>query len=219
MDRTRTRPLLAVLLGGLLLSLLAGPSAAQELPVQAGRERLQQFLEGMTTLRAEFVQTLESAEGEVQQRSRGRLMIKRPGRFRWDYTDPYPQLVLADGEKLWSVDPELEKAVVRTLDGSMAASPAMLLSGEGDVEQAFTIELVKQEGELMRIYLRPKVADSDFRAVSIAFAGQRLGRLELVDNLDQVTRIEFTSLELNPALPEDAFSYQPPPGVDVIDQS
>jgi len=101
----------------------------------------------------------------------------------------------------------------------MAASPAMLLSGEGDVEEAFTIELVKQDGELMRIYLRPKVADSDFRAVSIAFTGPRLSLLELVDNLDQVTRIEFTRLEVNPRLPEDAFIYEPPPDIDVIDQS
>lgn len=208
----------AALLGWFLAS-VTGPCVAQELPVQAGRERLQQFLAGTDTLRADFEQTLESAEGEVQQRSRGRLMIKRPGRFRWDYTEPYPQLVLADGTKLWSVDPELEQAVVRTLDDSMAASPAMLLSGEGDVEEAFTIELVKQDGELMRIYLRPKVADSDFRAVSIAFTGPRLSLLELVDNLDQVTRIEFTRLEVNPRLPEDAFIYEPPPDIDVIDQS
>jgi outer membrane lipoprotein carrier protein len=197
----------------------SGQAMAQEQPVEVGRQRMEAFLAQVSTLRANFEQTLENPDGEVQQVSRGRLLIKRPGRFRWDYTEPYPQLVLADGERLWSVDPELQQAVVKTLDESLASSPAMLLSGEGDFEDAFSIELVKRDEGLLKIYLAPKVADSDFRAVSISFEGEALRRLELVDNLDQVTRISFSEVQLNLELEDSDFSYEPPPGVDVIDQS
>lgn len=198
---------------------LPGQVVSQEQPIALGRQKMDAFLGQVSTLQANFEQTLENPDGEVQQVSRGRLLIKRPGRFRWDYSEPYPQLVLADGQRLWSVDPELEQAVVKTLDDSLASSPAMLLSGEGHFEDAFSIELVKLDEGLLKIYLAPKVADSDFRAVSISFEGEALKRLELVDNLDQVTRINFSEVKVNLVLDDSEFSYTPPPGVDVIDQS
>lgn len=208
----------AVLLLSVILH-LPRQALPQEQPAEVGRHRMEDFLAQVSTLQADFEQTLENPDGEIQQVSRGRLLIKRPGRFRWDYSEPYPQLVLADGERLWSVDPELEQAVVKVLDDSLSSSPAMLLSGKGNFEDAFGIELVKLDEGLLKVYLRPKVVDSDFRAICISFEGEVLKQLELVDNLDQVTRISFSEVKVNLDLDDNDFIYLPPAGVDVIDQS
>lgn len=205
---------------GMMLLLGSTPSlaSAQELSVEQGRERLNHFLENVSTLSARFTQTMFSAEGDSQQSSSGVLLLKRPNRFRWDYQLPFPQLVLADGEKLWSVDPDLEQAVVRKLDDSLAASPAVLLSGGRDLEEVFTIELVKQDEGLLKVYLAPREAGSDFQALCLGFMDDRLVRLELVDNLDQVTRIDFSEVVVNPDLDDESFHYVPPEGMDVINQ-
>ena len=205
---------------GMLLILCSVPTLvnAQELPIELGRERLQGFLKNVSTLSARFTQTMFSAEGDDQQSSSGLLLLKRPNRFRWDYQLPYPQLVLADGEKLWSVDPDLEQAVVRTLDDSLAASPAVLLSGGRDLEEVFSIELVKRDEGLLKVYLAPREPGSDFQALCLGFIDDRLVRLELVDNLDQVTRIDFSEVVLNPDLDDESFKYVPPEGMDVITQ-
>ena len=202
----------------LLLGFAAAGASAQELPIETGRERLQKFLEDVQSLSAGFTQTMFSAEGDSQQSSSGQLLLKRPNRFRWDYQLPFPQLVLADGENLWSVDPDLEQAVVRKLDESLAASPAVLLSGGRNLEEVFSIELVKQDEGLLKVYLAPKEPGSDFQALCLGFNGEQLARLELVDNLDQVTRIDFSDMVLNPVLDDDSFKYVPPEGMDVITQ-
>lgn len=191
---------------------------AEELPVETGRARLQAFLTGVQALDARFTQTLYNADGGRTQESSGRLLLKRPGRFRWDYEAPYPQLLLADGQRLWSVDPDLEQAVVRPLDEALASSPAVLLSGSRDLESVFSIELVKEEEGLLKVYLAPLASGGDFQALCLAFDGERLVRLELIDNLDQLTRIDLSGIQLNPVLDDAQFLYEPPPGTDVIDQ-
>lgn len=214
----RTPRALAGLGMGMLLWLCSSVVLAQEQPTDVGRERLRGFLSQVQSLRANFVQTLYGADGDSQPPSSGRLLLERPGRFRWDYESPYRQLVLSDGESLWSVDPDLEQAVVRKLDESMAASPAMLLSGSRDLEEVFSIELVKRDEGLLKVYLVPREQGSDFQALLLGFDDNGLARLELVDNLDQVTRLDFSEIELNPDLDDASFHYVPPQGMDVINQ-
>jgi len=215
----RQTPLALIGLGMLVLLWLASSVVlAQEQPIEVGRERLRGFLSQVHSLRANFVQTLYSADGDSQPASSGQLLLERPGRFRWDYETPYRQLVLSDGENLWSVDPDLEQAVVRKLNESMAASPAMLLSGSRDLEEVFSIELVKRDEGLLKVYLAPRGQGSDFQALLLGFDDKGLARLELVDNLDQVTRIDFSEIELNPDLDDASFQYVPPEGMDVINQ-
>lgn len=214
----RTPRVLAGLGMGVLMWLCSSAVLAQEQSIEAGRERLRGFLSQVQSLRANFVQTLYGADGDSQPASSGKLLLQRPGRFRWDYESPYRQLVLSDGENLWSVDPDLEQAVVRKLDESMAASPAMLLSGSRDLEEVFSIELVKRDEGLLKVYLVPREQGSDFQALLLGFDDNGLARLELVDNLDQVTRIDFSEIELNPDLDDATFHYVPPQGMDVIEQ-
>ena len=61
----------------------------------------------------------------------GRLYLQKPGKFRWDYSEPSEQLILADGKQIWFYDKDLQQANVRNMDASLANTPAVLLSGGG----------------------------------------------------------------------------------------
>ncbi|HUO81240.1 MAG TPA: outer membrane lipoprotein chaperone LolA [Gammaproteobacteria bacterium] len=198
---------------GVLLAVAAGAAPAGQ---TAGIERVQRHLDGIDTLRARFVQTIEDANGDAVQSSAGVLTIARPNRFRWDYTEPYEQLVLADGERLWLYDADLEQVTVRKLDDSLASTPAMLLSGGGQVADSFAAGEVTVQGERCSIELLPVKKDTDFQSVTVEFEGEHLTSMTLRDALDQTTRIDFSAIERNPELAADEFAFTPPDGVDVI---
>lgn len=197
-----------------LLAVVAPAALAQDSPV--GPTELRSFLAEVITLEASFSQTLIEADSEHTRRSEGRFYLHRPGRFRWDYTSPDPQLVVADGEQLWLFDPELEQVTVRALDEGLSGTPAMLLSGEGRLEDSFRIGAAYREDGLDWVELAPLEEAADFAAVRVGFESGKLAAMELMDALGQTTLIRFSSLILNPKLDPALFQFTPPEGADVI---
>ncbi len=174
------------------------------------------YLAGLSTWSADFKQTIDDADGKVLSTASGHLYLQRPGRFRWDYSTPSQQLVLADGKQLWFYDKDLAQANVRNLDATLADTPAMLLSGGGSLSSQFDVTALPAEGGLEWFQLMPKHPNSDFQAVRIGFDQGELARMLLADKLNQVTRLDFSSPKRNLKLAPDVFSFTPPPGVDVI---
>jgi len=185
-------------------------------PAPDGYRRLDEFLQDLVSLEADFHQILLDRTGQVIEESSGQLAIARPNRFRWDYRQPAGQLVIADGERLWLYDAELEQATVRPLDETLAGTPAMLLSGEGDLRESFQVEGMEQRGTLSWILLKPLRADTDFQAVRLALEGQTLVAMELDDKLGQTTVLELSAFRRNPELDGALFHFEPPAGADVI---
>ena len=174
------------------------------------------YLTDVTTMRAQFRQILLDENQQIVQNAGGVLALKRPGQFRWDYTDPYEQLVLSDGAYLWLYDADLEQVTVKALDVSLASTPAMLLSGDASMTDGFTLQEAGQYGEVFWMTLVPRSQDTDFRNISLGFVDGQLQLMELEDSLDQVTRIILQEVERNPELEDESFQFAPPEGSDVI---
>jgi outer membrane lipoprotein carrier protein len=104
---------------------------------------VQDFFNELHTLQADFDQQVVDSEHNVIQSSQGHMWIKRPGRFRWDYETPYRQQIVADGERLWSYDEDLEQVTVQKVSDVLTSTPAMLLSGGQPLEEVFVIEELK----------------------------------------------------------------------------
>lgn len=177
---------------------------------------LDAYLTGVTTMRARFRQILLDENQQIVQNASGTLVLKRPGQFRWDYQDPYEQLILSDGTHLWLYDPDLDQVTVKSLDDSLASTPAMLLSGDAAMTDGFELTEAGQYGEVFWMTLVPRNQETDFRNISLGFVDGQLQLMELEDSLDQLTRILLQEVERNPVLADDTFSFVPPAGSDVI---
>lgn len=195
-------------LSGFFSPCILGMTAEQELNL---------FLAKVKTLSAVFVQQTIDPHGEIDQLSRGRFYLKRPGKFRWTYEVPYHQEIVADGGKVWFYDPDLEQVTVKPIDAALGSAPALLLSGELDINQRFVVVKQIQQGDQTRIELRPKNAEDVFRHLNIELVGGLLSSLELADNFGQLIRIQFEQVQLNPSLADSLFQFIPPPGVDVFE--
>ncbi len=202
---------LALLLGALLIPL--GVSAAT---AGAGSKQLHAFLEGLRTLRAEFGQTTFSPDGRSKVEAEGTFYLQRPGKFRWVYRKPTPQVIVADGSRVWLYDQALEQVSHQSEEKALRGTPALVLSDTGPIDKHFNIRDLDPEGGRQRVELAPKAKDSEVARIELGFVGDRLEGVEMVDAFGQVTRIRFSKVERNPALEAALFEFHPPPGIDIL---
>ena len=196
-----------------LLVCLAPGTHAQTV---GGLQRLETFTAQLESLRAEFVQSLFDAQGKTVQESRGTVLLQRPGRFRWEYRLPYEQLIVADGEKLWVYDSELQQVTVKELDNALGNAPIMLLSERRPLQEDFIIHDLQPREGLQWVELEPRVKDTDFTRITLGMDEQGMKVMELRDSFGQATEVRFVNLEINVAPAAGSFVFEPPPGVDII---
>jgi len=187
----------------------------------AGIDSLNNFFSQVRTLRADFIQYRTDQGGRVVQESKGTLLLQKPGKVRLEYNSPYKQLYVADGEKIWSYDPDLEQAIVKQMDSTIGDTPILLLSGQTDLSKSFKIremEEGKDRQSLDWVELTPKRQEAAFVSVRIAFTrkNRELRIMELEDALGYSTFMEFHNVERNITPVYGAFKFTPPEGVDVI---
>jgi len=204
-------PMLSIMLVGSIM--LFGMSMALASPAT----EVEKYLSGLASWSADFEQTIDDGHGNVLRSAAGRLYLQKPGKFRWDYTKPSEQLVLADGKQIWFYDKDLAQANVRDMDASLASTPASLLSGSGSVSAQFTVTAMPPSVGLTWYQLVPKHADTDFQLVRIGFTKSgELASMFLADKLNQITQLTFSNSKRNDKFAPDLFKFVPPPGVDVI---
>jgi len=181
-----------------------------------GSELLDRFLDETLTLRAVFSQELLDGGGNLIEEASGTFSLKRPNQFLWSYAAPFEQQVVADAANLWIYDVELAQITVSPLDGAIASSPAMLLSGDGQVRDGFEVAESFRDGAFDWVRLTPIEQGVDFRSIQVGFASGELFALVLVDALGQVTSIEFHDVTVNLEIEDAFFQFNPPAGTDVI---
>ncbi len=211
--RIAAKPRPAAIACRLILCALLPAAAAVASPATD----VEKYLAGLSSWSADFKQTVDDGQGKVLRSAAGKFYLQRPGKFRWDYSAPSEQMVLADGKQIWFYDKDLSQADVRDMDATLASTPAMLLSGTGSVGDQFDIKALPDEGGLRWYQLIPKRTDTDFQLVRIGFDKDgELASMFLADKLNQITQLTFTHPVKNPKFIPDLFSFSPPPGVDVI---
>lgn len=192
-----------------------GMASAAAAPV----DRLRTFLAGAKTLQADFSQVQIDAKGNPSgKKTAGVFYLERPGKFRWNYTQPFKQEIVTSGGKVWFYDADLEQVTVKRLNAAIGSTPALLLSGEIAIETNFTIEDQGTDEGMAWIRLLPKSEESGFKYVLIGLVGDDLRGMELNDNFGQVTRIYFSNVKRGLRLSPELFKFTPPAGVDVFDE-
>ncbi|QCU72570.1 outer membrane lipoprotein chaperone LolA [Luteimonas yindakuii] len=201
--------------------LLAAALATSLLPFGAfagARDVLQTFTRDLKGLDGQFAQRVFDGNGRVKESSSGRVALSAPRLFRWEYVKPYPQLIVADGRRVWVFDPDLEQVTVRPQGPEEQNSPLATLIEPGRLDRDFDVseEAAPVDG-LHWMTLTPKRdQDASFQSARLGFDATALVRMEVVDALGQRTEIAFSGWRKNPRFAADTFRYTPPAGVDVI---
>jgi len=199
------------LVAGLLLSALSFTAAAND--------ELQRYFHALKSFQADFKQQVKNSQlGSVNEAS-GKLYILRPGKFRWNYQQPYEQQIVSDGKKVWIYDADLEQVTVKQVNASLSQTPAMLLSDDHPIEDSFDVTQFMGEDKLVWFELIPKGKDTSFTSIRMGFASEKLAQMVLEDNLGQITELRFSNSQRNLSLKTTLFDFTPPKGVDVFESN
>jgi outer membrane lipoprotein carrier protein len=190
------------------------------LAAHAGQRELSRFMDTVNAAQGRFEQVVHSPSARLPQTATGQFVFERPGRFRWEYQTPYTHLLLADGQEVWSFDPDLNQVTVQALGDALGQSPAAILSGKTDLEANFILEDEGITDGLSWINARPRGEGSHFLSVRLGFkpGTAHLVSLWLEDHFGQKTELRLQAVTINPRLDPGLFRFTPPPGADVLRQ-
>ena len=180
-------------------------------------DTLREFVRDVKSGRAAFTQVVTSNDGVKKKTSSGQFEFLRPNRFRFGYTKPFEQLVVADGTKVWIYDADLNQASSRLITQALGSTPAALLAG-GSLDADFTLVAQPAKDGLDWVLATPKAKDGAFQSLRVGFKGKALSVVEVVDSFGQRTTLSFSGFEPNVALDASRFAFTPPKGADVVEQ-
>ncbi|MGB5687641.1 MAG: outer membrane lipoprotein chaperone LolA [Woeseiaceae bacterium] len=206
----------SLILAVLFLCLAGQGASAQARLEGVGEQLVNDFLENVITLQGRFEQSLIDAEGEVTERSSGTLKIERPGRFRWSYSEPYEQWLVADGLNIWSYDVELAQVTVKPQADALANTPALLLGGSVEALQQFRFDKAMIESGTTWVRMIPVDTSSGFERMELGFFDGQLTRMVFFDNLDQTTLVALYDVTTNEPIDAEQFSFTVPDDVDLV---
>lgn len=178
---------------------------------------LNRFLAGTKTLTADFKQISINESGQPGQISSGTFLLAKPGKFRWDYLLPYKQEIVANGKKVWFYDADLEQVTVKQLDNAIGSTPALLLTGQVNLDENFVVEDQGEREGMRWTRLIPRSEENSFKYISIGIQGENLQGMELSDNFGQLTRISFSNIKINNPIESNRFEFVAPTGVDIFE--
>ena len=198
-----------------------------------GLNSLEHFVKSVKTGRADFSQVVTSPAKEGQsprvKTSTGQFEFARPDRFRFNYTKPFEQTIVADGQTLWLYDADLNQVTARKQSAVLGSTPAALIASAADVQALkadFVLADAPDKDGLQWVTATPKSKDGQLQSVRVGFRVTAAGAepsstlevLEILDSFGQRSVLTFKQFQANPALPSATFAFKPPVGADVIRQ-
>lgn len=181
--------------------------------------QLEAFLAKVDSLSAEFKQEVIDESGYVSQVSHGVFYIQKPGKFRWNYQQPFTQEIIANNGRVWFFDADLEQVTIKKMEASVGATPALLLAGNVRLQDHFMLKPETTNGDMVWVRLLPKnEQESSFKYTLIGLEHGQLSGMELSDNFGQLTRIYFNNVALGVVLDPALFDFVTPEGADVFEE-
>lgn len=194
-----------------------------------GLESLEAFVKNVKTGRADFTQVVTAPPKDGQaprsKTSSGTFEFSRPNRFKFIYSKPFEQSIVADGQTLWLHDVDLNQVTARKQSQVLGSTPAALIAAAPDLralQADFTLADAADKDGLQWVAATPKAKDGQLQTVRVGFrTGDKtteLAALEILDSFGQRSLLTFNRFEVNPALSGSTFQFKPPAGADVIRQ-
>jgi len=177
---------------------------------------MEAFSKDLKSVSADFSQTVTDANGQRGDESRGSMALQAPRQFRWETKSPYVQTIVADGQRVWIYEPDLEQVSVRSQSSEEAHSPLTVLTDLSQLDPQFAASESGARDGLAWLKLTSRAKDPEFEYAELGFAEHSLERMLFKDQLGNTTEIRFSHWQRNPSVPADAFKFTPPKGVDVI---
>jgi outer membrane lipoprotein carrier protein len=199
----------------------AQPSTPATAPELAAA--LQRKYDNVKDFSADFVHAYEGGVLRKQITERGKLLIKKPGKMRWEYTAPERKLFVSDGVQMYSYIPQDKQVIVSPVPSAdEATTPTLFLAGKGNLTRDFTPSLVElppgMPAGAVALKLVPKTRQREYDWLTLVVDPRTLAidGLVTVDAQGGTSRFTFLNLKENIGVADKEFAFTAPRGVDIV---
>lgn len=189
-----------------------------------GLQDLEKFLREVSSGKAGFTQVVTSPKRATEtvarsKTSTGTFEFLRPNRFRFEYTKPFEQTIVADGQTLWLYDVDLNQVTARGQKEVLGSTPAALIAAGTDLKglsDAFDLKPGAARDGLEWLEAKPKDRNGQLQMVRVGFRQGQLSVLDIEDSLGQRSVLTFNGWQSNAPLKAADFTFEPPAGASVM---
>lgn len=174
---------------------------------------LQSLLAPISSMKANFKQTVYSESKVEVQAASGNMEYKKPNLFRWQVEQPDMTLLVTNGHKIWDYDEALEQVTVQKYTADRQVSPLSFII---DDASKLNINFIVTKLSDNCYKLAPKQENKNFVNVAVCFNSKYIASVRVLDHLGQTSIFEFKNMQNNLSLDNARFNFVPPVGVDVI---
>ena len=157
--------------------------------------------------------------GGARRSESGILMLRKPGRMRWNYSQPAGKIFVSDNKFLWLYTPaenRVEKMKFQETDDMRA--PLAFLLGKLHFEKEFRNLQAKREGADTRITAEPKTDNLPYSAVEFVVApDSRIKEVKVTGFDKSVLHFTFDQERLDPKLSDNLFRFEVPKGAELVE--
>ncbi len=162
-------------------------------------DKVEAYLESITTIKADFVQIAPG--GEL---TSGQFLLKRPGKMRWAYDPPVPVLMVASGGNLRYYDYELDQISDIPLDESLAG-----FLTQDDIRfdpEVITVKQAHASNGVLRVkVVQTSKPDDGELTMEFSEVPLKLRNLILVDSQGKQTNVSLNNAAYGVAVADDMF--------------
>ena len=198
---------------------MAAYAAEQDLTLEQILDRLEAHYKNKS-FTAEFGQESTLKAMEITDFATGKMYVRYPGKMRWEYEKPEKQIIITDGYKLWIYRPDDNQVMT-------GSAPAFFSDGKGAsflsdinlIRKKFDISLLQSEDDFFyELELRPleKTLDVEDIRISVTKNTFTVIRIITYNSYGDENRIELINNKFNIKLDDSLFSFDIPPGADVL---
>jgi outer membrane lipoprotein carrier protein len=189
-------------------------------------QALQRRYESIKDFSADFVHRYQGGVLRKEISERGHVLIKKPGKMRWDYSAPEKKLFVSDGVRIYSYIPEDKQVVVSAQPrDAETSSPALFLAGKGNLARDFTPSLVPNPvgtppgARSLKLIPKSRQPEYDWLVFTVDPGTLAIQGLLTRDAQGGESAFIFTNLKENTGLADKEFAFNIPKGVDVVTDS
>src|SRR6266478_5240484 len=192
-----------------------------ELSVDRVTDDVDSHYNNLSSLRAQFTETYRGAG--VTRAESGTLWLRRPGKMRWEYTEPKEKVFVSDGKTAYFYVPgerQARKAPIKDLDD--LRSPLRYLLGKTKLKKEFanlTVRAGDQPGAVLIRGVPTGMADR-VTEMTLEVDAQRQIRRILIEEADgSQTEFVFSGIQENVSVEDARFRFQVPAGVEMVESA
>jgi outer membrane lipoprotein carrier protein len=181
---------------------------------------IQKNYQSVRTFQAEFEQKSFVNMINRTEIAQGNVQIKKPGKMKWVYNDPDPQVLISNQKNLWLYSLEDKQATKMPVESVYSSNtPALFLAGEGILTNIFNVTEVITGKNIYTVTLSPKEAKSDLNRLILRANknNYQIIGVTVYDDLGNKTQIKFKNIRINEQIAESIFDFKVPAGVEIQD--